>query len=187
MNNDYLWDRTGEPDQELRRLEELLGELRYEPRPLAIPANIRAGRRQRFFPAIAIAATLILFAVAIGLWMNFSRRPATETARTPKVDQTNAPQPKAGVPEIPLEARIKNTQIPATLPKRHRGPVRPLVAGNKSRGTEIRSSALTPEEMAQKEQVVLALRMVSAKLNVAQRKSQSPPSVNTIRNQHKIG
>jgi cytoskeletal protein RodZ len=186
MNENYLWDRTGQPDEELQRLEELLGELRYEPRPLAIPANIRAVRRQRFFPAIAIAATLILFAVAIGLWMNFSRRPTTETARTPKVDQTNAPQPKASVPDVPLEATIK-APIPATTPKRHRGPVRPLVAGNKSRGTEIRQPALTPEEIAQKEQVVLALRMVSAKLNVAQRKTLSAPSVNTIRNQHKIG
>jgi hypothetical protein len=187
MNENYLWDRTGETDKELRKLEELLGELRYEPRPLAIPANIRGVHRQRFYPALAIAATLILFAVAIGLWMNFNRRPTNDAARTPKVDQTNAPQPKASVPDVPLEATIKDAPKPATPPKRHRGPVRSLIAENRSSRTVVRQPALTPQEIAQKEQVVLALRLVSAKLNVAQRKSQSPPSINTIRNQHKIG
>jgi hypothetical protein len=46
---------------------------------------------------------------------------------------------------------------------------------------------LTEEELAQKEQVLIALRLVSAKLNLAQRKAQGLPQVNSIRNQHKIG
>jgi hypothetical protein len=45
---------------------------------------------------------------------------------------------------------------------------------------------LTEEELAQKEQVLVALRLVSAKLNFAQRKAQGLPQVNAIRN-HKIG
>jgi hypothetical protein len=47
--------------------------------------------------------------------------------------------------------------------------------------------SLTEEELAQKEQVLIALRLVSAKLNLAQRKAQGLPQVNAIRNQHKIG
>ena len=34
MNDDYLWDRTGEPDPEIQQLEEVLGTLRYQPRAL---------------------------------------------------------------------------------------------------------------------------------------------------------
>jgi hypothetical protein len=35
--------------------------------------------------------------------------------------------------------------------------------------------------------VLVALRLVSAKLNLAQRKTQGAPQLNTIRNQHKMG
>src|SRR6266545_7807215 len=34
IDSDYLWDRTGEPDPEIQELEEILGTLRYQPRPL---------------------------------------------------------------------------------------------------------------------------------------------------------
>ena len=49
MNDNYLWDRSGEPDPEIQKLEELLGELRYQPQPLQIPANITVGRKRSFF------------------------------------------------------------------------------------------------------------------------------------------
>ena len=187
MNENYLWDRTGEPDEKLQKLEDLLGELRYQPQPLEIPHNINVSRRRSFVPAIAIAATLILFAVVIGLWMNFNRRPANDAAVIPRIDQTTAPQPKASALKTPLEATIRSAANRTTPPKLHREPARSFVAKNKSPRTVVRQPALTPQEIAQKEQVVLALRLVSAKLNVAQRKSQSAPQANTIRNQHKIG
>jgi hypothetical protein len=44
MNDNYLWDRTGEPDPEIQKLEELLGELRYQPQPLHIPANFHRAK-----------------------------------------------------------------------------------------------------------------------------------------------
>jgi hypothetical protein len=31
MKEDYLWDKTGEPDPEIQQLEEILGTLRYQP------------------------------------------------------------------------------------------------------------------------------------------------------------
>src|SRR5205085_6486968 len=31
MNEDYLWDKSGEPDPEIQQLEEILKPLRYEP------------------------------------------------------------------------------------------------------------------------------------------------------------
>ena len=41
MNDDYLWDKTGEPDPEIQQLEEILGTLRYQPKPLEIPQICR--------------------------------------------------------------------------------------------------------------------------------------------------
>jgi hypothetical protein len=35
MKEDYLWDRSGEPDPELQKLDEILGTLRYQPQPLS--------------------------------------------------------------------------------------------------------------------------------------------------------
>ena len=35
--SDYLWDKKGEPDAEVARLEALLGAFRHEPRRLELP------------------------------------------------------------------------------------------------------------------------------------------------------
>ena len=73
--NDYLWDKSGETDEEVRRLEELLGNLRHEPRTLELlrelPATANPPRRARsfFWPALAAAAALLLVAL-VGLQRN---------------------------------------------------------------------------------------------------------------------
>lgn len=66
---------------------------------------------------------------------------------------------------------------------------RKLLTANKNRAakTPFRQTELTAEELAEKEQVLVALRLVSAKLNLAQRKAQGEPQLKVIRNQHKIG
>ena len=69
MRNDYLWDRRGQPDPEVRRLEQLLGTLRHAPPagfgPSRLPAAVespalasRANRPGRLV-MLAIAATLV--------------------------------------------------------------------------------------------------------------------------------
>jgi hypothetical protein len=193
MEDNYLWDRSGEPDPEVQELEEILGTLRYQPQPLEIPHHIQAGRRS-FFPAMAIAAAIALFAVLLGLWFGFHRRqttPVLEAKDDKQIDQQiNAPQPQQqSVPgrEPSQEAAVQSPK-PATTEKRSAAP-RNLLAGNQSRSPrmEIRAPGLTPQELAEKEQVLVALRLVSAKLNLAQRKTQGGPQFNSIRNQHKIG
>jgi len=44
VKDDYLWDGTGAPDEELRELEEALGGLRYEPNLPRLLARYRPGR-----------------------------------------------------------------------------------------------------------------------------------------------
>jgi hypothetical protein len=40
--SDYLWDKTGEPDETVERLEGLLGTLRYRPRARGLPGDVKA-------------------------------------------------------------------------------------------------------------------------------------------------
>src|SRR6187431_1599187 len=95
IRGEYLWDKTGEPDPEIQELEEILGALRYQPRPLQIPANVQVGGKRNFFrvhaPSLAIAATIAMLLLGLGLWLGLQRwqrnqavqlaqRPAVETA-----------------------------------------------------------------------------------------------------------
>jgi hypothetical protein len=67
--------------------------------------------------------------------------------------------------------------------------LRNLLAVNKVKTvrSEPQPAELTPQEQAKKEQLVAALKLVSAKLNLAQRKMQNSQPTNVIRNQRKVG
>jgi hypothetical protein len=187
MEDNYLWDRSGEPDPAIQELEAILGTLRYQPRPLEIPQHIQPGRRRSFFPALAIAAGIALFAILLGLWFSFNRRQTLEAKYDKQIDkQITTPQPQ----DKPNNAseNVVQSPTPKVIQKRSEAP-RNLLAVHRDRPsrTVVRQPQLTPEELAEKEQVLVALRLVSAKLNLAQRKAQGVLQPNTIRNQHKIG
>jgi RNA polymerase sigma factor (sigma-70 family) len=66
--SDYLWDKSGEPDPEIQRLESLLQEFQHDQPVPAFPA-VNAERRWkwiprgiRFAPAMAAAATIVVVA-----------------------------------------------------------------------------------------------------------------------------
>jgi hypothetical protein len=186
MNDNYLWDRTGEPDPEIQKLEELLGELRYQPQPLHIPANLTVGRKRSFYLPMTIAAAIMMVAILSALWFQFSRKPAVQTVeskQTAPVAPPDVRQPES-VPEPKLV--VKDEQKPRRQLNRN------LMATSKRpvNRTQVLTPRLTPQQLAEKEQVLVALRLVSAKLNLAQRKTVGAPqttSPNIIRNQHKIG
>jgi len=67
MSDQYLWDRTGEPDPEIAGLETVLAEYRYSARP--------KGPRLRNFKLLAAAACLVLFALA-AIWLQ--RKPLSD-------------------------------------------------------------------------------------------------------------
>ena len=62
MNDDYLWDRSGEPDPEVERLEELLSRYRHEGdgSDLALEASLVVPFHRRRWVVLAIAAILVL-------------------------------------------------------------------------------------------------------------------------------
>ena len=187
MNNNYLWDRSGEIDPDIQQLEETLGTLRYQAPPLRIPAHLQIGRRS-FYPLMAIAAAIALVAIGLGLWFAFKQRQAAPSFAAKQNSQSSPKQiekPEPPPERQPQPAVVKPGSNPVSSQKRNREPTRTLEARYKVR-TPV-PPELTPAELAEKEQVLVALRLVSFKLNVAQRKAQGLPAPNSIRNQHKIG
>lgn len=193
MNDDYLWDKTGEPDTEIQRLEEVLGALRYQPRPLELPAS-RPTAFRKFFPSLAIAAAITLMLLAAGLWFAFNRQRVAVPlqAKQPEQKSNGKPEPSSIPNQTPKPEQQNNHQrLAGDRSPRHR-PARSVLARTKLPPPKDKSLAaeLTPyerdEAMAAKDQLMLALRVASAKLNLAQRRTQAP-TPNNIRNQHKVG
>ncbi|MGH9872576.1 MAG: hypothetical protein ACRD9S_08935 [Pyrinomonadaceae bacterium] len=202
-NDDYLWDKTGEPDPEIQQLEEILGTLRYQPRPLEIPAGLQVGRERSFFRGfaapLAIAAAIATLLLGLGLWLGLQRlqRSPQQIVKTPDAPQV---EPKHAAVSPPNEKQ--NSSVVATSPQsekkrvaepRRHQPNRSLLArnSNRTRKPGVADQQLTlkqqQEAQAAKDQLMLALRLTSAKLNLAQKKAQSTSTRDLIHNQHKIG
>ncbi|MGI9107902.1 MAG: hypothetical protein ACR2G4_16830 [Pyrinomonadaceae bacterium] len=195
--SDYLWDKTGEPDEDAEQLEQLLGTLKYRPRPLEIPATVAAlparSRTIFFRPRLALAASLVLMLLA-GTWLMMRQ---SEQATTPAsiAEQRNS-APASGQPEIaknsngdapaagavqqanktkPRESRANVKQVKAMKPRR---PAQQFIAKDKRQmlpraGKKVlpgrEEIAVTKEGREATEKLMLALRLASAKLNYAQR------------------
>jgi hypothetical protein len=205
MNDDYLWDKTGEPDPEILELEQVLGTLRYQPRSLEIPETLHIEKKRTFFPSFAIAAAIALMIAGVGLWLVLRNQSET-VVRSPPLNEgpvIQAPdsQPKSLAPSntnsgkeaFPNSSGIDKTLKRQAQRQRTSDIPKPALAGNKSRGRRlvVKSPELTASERAEariaKEQLLFALRVASSKLSLAQKKAQGTYPANLIRNQHKIG
>ena len=214
IDGDYLWDKTGEPDPEIQELEEILGTLRYQPRPLEIPADPQTDPRRSFLSVLAprllsrlaIAATIAAILVGLGLWLGLQRlqqRPSPAVAGSSKTPAPTA-NPSSTAVSTPNENRNSSVasapspkeQKHTDGPRRHR--VNPsLLAGNVNQARHatrkglVKDTQLAAKELreaeAAKDQLMLALRVASAKLNFAQRKAQNTNPRDPVHNQHKIG
>jgi len=197
MNDDYLWDRTGEPDPQIQQLEQILGTLGYYTRPLELPARVRIGRRRTFFPRIAIAAAVATMLVGGSSWLLLRRQNASvglgSASNLPAVKKLKTAPENAAAPardEVVAESKVTNGVL-ENKPKR-RGVRKSLLAGNKqfrtlrARGTEL-TARDRGEAQAAKEQLLLGLRVASTKLSLAQKRAQGAYPGSLIRNQHKVG
>jgi len=197
MKEDYLWDKTGEPDPEIQELERVLGALRYQPRPLEIPADLASGSRSTFLPRLlAIAATIAIVLLGVGLWFAIQ-----QTQQINEIHEVSNKPVKTvgGSEEVAAKPDPKSNPTPvgaATEPKdkiiRHR--VNPVAISHQlaiNRRMRMKVLELTPNERkeaeAAREQLMLALRVASTKLNFAQKKAQEINTENQTHNQHKVG
>ena len=180
MNEEYLWDKSGEPDPEIQQLETILGTLRYQPKPLELPDVIQpASQRQKnYLPWLAIAATLLLAMLAGIVWLSF-RSKGLE-----KKYEAYAPTPAVQNPaptsiEVPTPNRAEAVNKTAPTPRQRRD----FVTRHRPRPVQLVPSQ---EALLAKEQLMSALKLASEKLNLAEKKVQGP-TPNQIRNQHKVG
>jgi hypothetical protein len=189
MNEEYLWDKSGEPDLEIQQLEDILGILRYQPRPLELPKELLVSRRRTYFPLLAIAATVVIALVATGLWLRVA------TQKSPPQTQVKIDRPAASPTQIINE---REAQVSGSVEKEqrpnyesrpsHRRPL--VVASNRIRRPSAAQGLAKREReeaWAAKEQLLLALRLASEKLNLAHKKTQGSGPSSQIKNQHKVG
>jgi hypothetical protein len=117
--SDYLWDKSGEPEAEVERLEELLGRLRHTrgapelPKEVETHASTRAGlfgSSGLLRPARLAAAAALLLAVLAGAFVAL-RTFKTDGGRASVHNETQVVRPKAAV--APEEARApEETRAP---------------------------------------------------------------------------
>ena len=167
MNDDYLWDKSGQPDPEIQELENILAPLRYQPTPLEMPDELVVRRQRNYFPLLAIAATLLIALLAGGLWL----RSRTEKSVEPQQEAKSVPSVPSVVEETPTPVIVENKDLPGKPVRRHKPSF---------------TKREREEAIAAKEQVMAALRLASEKLRSAQKRTQMP-SLNQIKNQHKVG
>lgn len=207
MKDDYLWDRSGEPDPEVQQLEDSLGEMRYQPRPLELPAGLQTGRKHFFFPRYAIAAAVAMVVLSLGIWLAIQRQQPTNVAAGnskesgPAEVKSNTPQEgnvedsqRAAVSPIDekklstLSAK-NNTPTPTAITNEPQ--LRPVRVANNQQRRVVRTPRMSAEEIAEaemaKERLMLALRLASSKLNYAQKKTQGSGLANPVYHQHKMG
>ena len=182
MKDDYLWDRSGQPDPEIQQLEEILGELRCQPRPLEVPADLKTGGNR--FNSYAIAAAVTLIALGLGAWLAIQKK-ETQVA--------TGPQPPAEVKTVtredskPTAVSSATDDSAAAVPEITRKPVRVKLHRSRTTRTARLSSEEVAEAIAAKERLMMAMRLASSKLNYAQKKAQGSNPAPPVYHQHKIG
>jgi len=218
--SDYLWDKTGEPEEDVAQLENLLGTLKYRPRPLEIPATAMPTvsataasttaarpRPATIFarPRLALAASLILTLLAGG-WFVLRQdqpQPLAKVEQESGTGEGRRAEPIV-VPPVEIDRSAPSNNLRPSQPRRDkaaksaavapeiRRPSRQLIArrqkfagraGEQSPAPREEVAAqgatgwqveqpLTPQQREATEQLMLALRLASAKLNYAQREMQ---------------
>jgi len=199
MNEDYLWDKSGEPDPDIEQLEQTLGSLRFKRpvEPLPLPATQGWSFRLSFSPMLAAAAAFLILILAGGIWLNLRRsnsteganplstKSATEEKRGEEQRRASGPRPPLGSGN-PIEnqtadaADNSNAVAPeSVLPRKQQLP-RPFSGGRqltaRHRDPKVstqRAQLARREGELAKAQLIMALHIASDKLNTVQKKIQA--------------
>jgi hypothetical protein len=191
MRDDYLWDKSGRPDPEIERLEQLLGNLRYRRPAQDLPLPERSPvqtRRSMFTTFLAAAAAVLLMITAAGFWLTLrSNQKETARALAAVVEPGSLPGALNAASISVITVRTTTTREPsksehniiatgASSPEKprratvikHREPSVALLA--KAAPQALRERISEDEGVAAREQLIKALHLTSAKLNQVQRK-----------------
>jgi len=112
MSDDYLWDKSGEPDAEIERLEKTLAPLAHDGRELRMPEApevIAMPERPAFRePRVLLAAACLLIVGVLALWT--SSRPEGPAWQVASLEGT----PRIGFWRFGERARLGEGQILVT-------------------------------------------------------------------------
>jgi hypothetical protein len=195
--SDYLWDKTGEAEPEVERLESLLGQLRHQPRALELPpevlAELAAPAPRRFRVPVWAAAVLVVWMLSGALLALFYFR--ADHARSQRLAESVTP------PAVPSAGAAQTSQAGVTPPvedvsqgegggrkdtyandakRRHTSDFKARAKRGREAAPRTRLDADGGAQVASvrgdsqqvKEQLMYALRLTSAKLNEVQRKTR---------------
>lgn len=195
MKDDYLWDRTGEPDPDVQSLESILGNLRHKGKAPEMPApkdlcTMSASRPKIFFkPLLAAAAVLLMMLTALSLWLVINRARGQQSAQPQTAREGAPPAPKQSfVPESPGPQKevvtpeqdgVKQLTASDNPVQRQRRSKLSQRENRSARERENREESV--EGRIAKERLIKALQITSSTLNFAQKKTRvekelDPPS-----------
>lgn len=188
MNEEYLWDKTGE-DAETEKLENALKAFRYrETAPPALPAKQlifeEKPPRRRWFPFVfAFAASAALILLAFVFLFNSSTNQIEEAKTSNEIIAPNLKEKTTA--EIPVETTkiaptekvetAKTKVQPKTVKTRQTVQLTKSATKTIARKTEAKkpSVKLTDEEKYAYDQLMLALSITGSKLKIVQDKIQN--------------
>lgn len=177
MNEEYLWNKTGE-DPEIERLEQALAVFRHRENamPPVLPAaeDTKSAPRWRFSLAFAFAACAAVVFGAV-IWIQFAGTSGdaedmiTYVANPIVEGSTSAPQPETAPPAAPQPVKPASPE-PRRVKQRIESTVARTIRGPKTIHRDNRApqgiASLTKEERHAYEQLMLALSITSSKLKI---------------------
>lgn len=200
MNDDYLWDKSGEPDKDLEELEQLLGALRYRRpnAPLPLPQRAPVRPQRSFKPFLAAAAALLAIIFAAGIWFALGSRRQGETEGIAGInvqaghsqEWLNADSLFAStLAERDEPANQPETKFVATRAARSNQPRRSMASNRRALPEE--RTAKSPssnslegisedEGVAAREQLIQALHLAGSKLHQVQKKVSDNKSLGPV-------
>lgn len=179
MKDDYLWDKTGEPDPELQHLERVMGQLRHRRTAEDLPAfEIPRTQPRMISKVLAIAAAFAFAALALGAFAALHRQSKNVDVKGGPVVMVNLPSSNVESSDAPIRAadaaqqqnnQVEQVKVSDTNPKST------TVVGARRRDINRSREALISErEQAEglmaKEQLIKALVITSNKLDFVQKK-----------------
>lgn len=187
MNEEYLWNKTGE-DAEIEKLENALKAFRYqETAPPALPAKQlifeEKPPRRRWFPFVFAFASSALILLAFVFLFDVSTKQVKEAKNSnenaaPKLEEKTTAEISVEAPKItPIEKveTAKTTVQLKTVKVRQTVQLTKSATKTIARKTETKkpSVKLTDEEKYAYDQLMLALSITGSKLKIVQDKIQN--------------
>lgn len=182
MKDDYLWDKSGEPDPEIEHLERVLGQLRSKRSAQELmPAFEKLPRKgSGTLPKLlAVAAAMAFALLALGVFSVIQRQSRKQESGNSQLVMANPAVPESAVKDdAPAngsgEAKREESDPPLTVaaPSVKRSPLESRRRGVNRRREALINEREESEGLMAKEQLLKALEITSSNLDFVQKKVQ---------------